>query len=73
VEPLPDSETRREHAQDNKELLERVKSLEAEVERLRNQSNNGRSFWSRAMLAFLIVFGVMLVSIGVVNYLFKFN
>jgi hypothetical protein len=73
VEPLPDSETRREHAQDNKELLERVKSLEAEVERLRNQSNNGRSFWSRAMFAFLIVFGVMLVSIGVVNYLFKFN
>jgi len=70
---LSDSETCREHAQDNKELLERVKSLEAEVERLRNQSNNGRSFWSRAMLAFLIVFGVMLVSIGVVNYLFKFN
>ncbi|OBR64875.1 hypothetical protein A7K91_04650 [Paenibacillus oryzae] len=66
---MPDSETRREHAPDNKELLERVKSLEAEVERLRSHSNTESSFWSRAILAFVIVFGVMLVGIGVVNYL----
>ncbi|WP_169083157.1 hypothetical protein [Paenibacillus sp. PL91] len=59
--------------QELEEIKQTLQKLEGQVAQLRADSKRQRSGWSRFAIGFLIVFFVMFISIGVVQFVSNFK
>lgn len=59
--------------QELEEIKQTLQKLEDQVAQLRVDSKRQRSGWSRFAIGFLIVFFVMFISIGVVQFVSNFK